>query len=208
MDDIDPSQKVHLDVLEEEYRKRHGVAVEWLKSAVGKGDTYSNELARVTLSENGAWFECINLPMEFSGAAGGPVPNKLLSDEEFKQLTSDLINMASRVTSENTRTFGLLVLYSRAGIVDNRWAYVYQQRFAPDGTVRPPMKLGEPKPDTVPLLLRCRLDTDFALPSLGVTRGVVICLGNIGEGNLLVQIPYEGDDIRDLGATPDGRLPV
>jgi len=208
MDEIDPSQKVHLDVLEEEYRRRHGVAVEWLKSAVGKGETYSNEVARVTLSDNGAWFECIDLPMEFSGAAGGPVPNKLLSDREFTDLTTELADLASQVTGENTRTFGLLVIYSRAGIVDERWAYVYQHRVAPDGSARPPLKLGELKPEAVPLLVRCRLDTDLEIPELSLGRGVVICLGHVGEGNLLVQIPYDGGEIHDLGAAPNGRLPV
>ncbi len=207
MEDIDPSQRLHLDVLEEEYRRRHGVAVEWLKAAVGEGDNFSNEIARVILSENGAWFECIDLPMEFSGAAGAAVGHRFLSDRETITLMNELAEVIPGVTAENTRAFGLLILYTRSGIMDARESFVYQHRAAPDGSVRTPWQIGAFRPDQLPLLIRCRIDTDLPIPMLSHLRGVAICLGRVGESNLLVQIPYEGEQIFDLGSSPFGQMP-
>src|SRR5579862_9578439 len=76
----DALQALNVESLEEEYRRRYGLAVEMIKREVGPGDEYSNEVARVVVSSKGAWFECNDLPMEFSGATGATVVRKLLSD--------------------------------------------------------------------------------------------------------------------------------
>lgn len=200
MDEIDPSQRLQLDVLEEEYRRRHGVAIEWLKAQVGEGELFENEVGRVALSERGGWFECIDLPMEFSGAAGGPCERRYLSDTGLAQLTTDLIALASGEIPASVQSLGLLVLYSRAGVVNEREAFVYQLRRGTDGEPRKPIRAGEARPGALPALVRCRIESREPLPGIPLRKGTLVCLRGVGERNLLVLFSHDGDDVRDLGA--------
>lgn len=202
MDELDMAQRLKVDQLAEEYQRRHGVAVEYLKAEVGPGDEYANAAARVVISPNGAWFECIDLPMEFSGVAGGPVPHRFISDGDALALLDRLYGMAGEVTPENTRTFSLLALYTRTGIVDGRGVYIFHYRRASDETPARPQVIGDYLPQTLPFVFRCRLDTDLDTAGLPVRRGVLVCLTNVGENHLLVEMPYEGDDVRDLTDAP------
>jgi hypothetical protein len=207
MEEIDSSQRLHLDVLEEEYRRQHGVAVEWLKAEVGPGEVFENPVARVVLSDKGGWFECVDLPMEFSGIAGGPCERRFISDAEVLRLTGDLAAVASKELDAAVKSFGLLALYSRRGIIDEREAYVFQSRRGSDGGVRRSLTSGAVRPDTVPLLLRCRINAGDALPGIPLTCGVFVCLSGVGERNLMVLMPHEGSDVRDLGAASTGGNP-
>jgi hypothetical protein len=207
MDEIDPSQRLQLDVLEEEYRRRHGVAIEWLKAEVGEGETFQNEVGRAVLSDRGGWFECIDLPMEFSGAAGGPCERSYLSDAELVALTAALAGIAASPISPAIQSLGLLVLYSRAGVLDEREAFVFQTRRGPDGEERRPIRAGEARPGALPALVRCRIDSREPLPGIPLQKGTLVCLRGVGERNLLVLLSHEGEDVRDLGATEPGPRP-
>lgn len=208
MDELNPAQRLQLDALDEEYRQRHGVAVALLKKEVGKGDEYANEAARAVISPNGAWFECIDLPMEFSGAAGAPVTHRFVSDSAVTTLLDRLYAFSQHVTPDNTREFGLFVLYSRAGIVDGRGIYAFQHSRSESGMTGKPQRVGSYQPGVLPLVFRCRLDTDLpteeALSDLAMQRGAIFCLAHVGEKNLLVPIPYEvadGGYVHDLAQT-------
>jgi hypothetical protein len=207
MEEIDPSQRLQLDVLEEEYRRRHGVAIDWLKSQVGEGEVFENEAGRVALSNQGGWFECIDLPMEFSGAAGGPCERRYLSDSEFARLTDDLVELVSNTLPPGVRSLGLLALYSRAGVVDERQAFVFQLRRGPSGEPRKPIRAGEARPGLLPALIRCRIDSNEPLPGVPLQKGTLVCLRGVGERNLLVLFSHEGEDVRDLGEMDYGPRP-
>lgn len=204
MEELDPSQRLHLDVLEDEYRRQHGVSVEWLKAEVGPGEVFENQVARVVLSARGGWFECLDLPMEFSGIAGGPCERRFVTDAEMRRMTANLVDVVSRGIDDTIKTLGILVLYSRSGIVDEREAYVFQSRRGLDGEIRRPMQSGALHPASVPLLLRCRIDVDVALPGVPLQQGVFVCLSGVGERNLVVLMPHEGFEVRDLGVASLG----
>lgn len=207
MDELDPTQRLMLDALDEEYRRRHGAAMEFLKAEVGEGTEYVNAVARVVISPNGAWFECLDLPMEFSGAAGGPVEHRFIGDNEAQTLLERLHDLTAAVTPESTRELGLLALYTRTGIVDGRGVYAFQFRQRQKGERSRPLTLGRYQPGTLPLFFRCRLDTTLDTTSLPIRRGVLFCLLHAGEKHLLVTIPYEGERLYDLSDTPPHPIP-
>src|SRR5437588_2618268 len=123
-EEFDPNHKLHLDRLQEEYYRRHGAAMELIKSRVGVGEEYANEAGRVIISASGAWFECFDLPMEFSGAAGGRVSYRLIDDAEAMRVLDGLFSLANGKTV-TAAPFGLFVLYSCKGISDTRDVQVY-----------------------------------------------------------------------------------
>jgi len=201
LEEIDSSQRLKLDVLEDEYRRRHGVAVEWIKAEVGEGETFENGVGRVVLSANGGWFECIDLPMEFSGSVGAPCDRRFISDGELRRLTELLASIATSPEPGGIREFGLLTLYGRAGIFDERSAFVYQRRCGPSGEVKPPIQMGALQSELLPAVVRCRIHTDEDLAGVPVRHGVVVCLSGVGERNLMVLMPHEGGTVRDLGGS-------
>ena len=207
MEELDPTQRIQLDALDEEYNRQFGVAVEHIKAEVGRGTEYSNPAARVVISPNGAWFECKDLPMEFSGAAGAPVEHRFLTDREAIDLLERLKSLSEAVAENNTRLLSLLVLYTRSGIVDSRNVYSFHFQRRTDGISARPQEIGAYQPGVLPLLFKCRLDTDAVLPEAGLRRGVLVCLAHVGELNLLVKMPYEGEDVRDLSSAPINPIP-
>src|SRR5690349_3489556 len=115
-DEIEPQRRLYLDRLQEEYHRRYGAAVELIKAEVGEGVEYANQAGRVVISDSGAWFECFDLPMEFSGAAGGPVTHRFASDSSAISLLESLFALTSPRAARSTERIGLFVLYSRMGI--------------------------------------------------------------------------------------------
>jgi hypothetical protein len=202
MGELDQSQRLELDQLREEYQKRYGVAVEFIKKEVGPGLEYENTLARAVVSENGAWFECIDQPMEFSGGSGDAVTHRYIENREVLDIVRALYERSKEVSQENSRLFGLLVLYTRSGVIDNRGVYVFHLQAGSKDSAGRPLRLGRFRPDALPGVFRCRLDTDLEDLPTKFKRGVVFCLTGIGEKNLLVEIPYEGKDVRNLGDAP------
>ncbi len=205
-DEIDPNQRLYLDRLQEEYQRLHGAAVELIKAEVGPGEEYSNQAGRAVISPNGAWFECFDLPMEFSGAAGGPVFYNFLSDGQAIALLEQLRRTAEEQSALGSRPFGLFVLYARRGIAELRDAYIV--RSAGD-TVEPgrnSLTSGTFRSGVLPLLFRARITSEQDIPGLSFRRGVVFCLAGIGERNLVVEISYESPEVRDLSLTPTNQF--
>jgi hypothetical protein len=208
MDELDSTGRLHLDALDAEYTRRHGVAVEYLKAEVGEGDQYENPVARVVISPNGAWFECVDLPMEFSGSAGAPVEHRFVTDAEAIDLLADLYEFTKTAAVGGAREYGLFVLYTKSGIVDGRNVYTFQYSQKTESPfAQRPQEIGKFQPGVLPLFYRCRIDTDDEAAPLPFNRGVVFCLAHAGEMNLVVEMPYEGEELRDLSDTPVDPVP-
>jgi hypothetical protein len=202
MEELDPTQRIQLDALDAEYSRQYGVAVDYIKAEVGHGDEYSNAVARVVLSPNGAWFECKDLPMEFSGAAGAPVGHRFVTDREALDLLGRLKSASETVSSANSTLFSLLVLYTRTGIADGRNVYSFHFQRRSDGIPARPQEIGRYQPGVLPLVFKCRLNADTDAAGLSFRRGVLVCLANVGEMNLVVEMPYEGEELNDLSYAP------
>src|SRR5258708_36524924 len=136
--ELDPSERLEVDQLQEQYQRRYGVSVEFIKTAVGPGDEYSNQAARAVISPTGAWFECVGLPMEFSGGVGEDISYRFVSDAEAIRTFNTLHNAESSVNAENSRRYSLFALYAKAGIADGRSVYAYQFELNMDGVGRKP----------------------------------------------------------------------
>jgi hypothetical protein len=205
-DELYPGDRLEVDQLQEQYQRLHGVSVEFLKASVGPGDEYSNSAARAVISPNGAWFECVDLPMEFSGAAGAPVEYHFVTDAQVLDLIAGLYDSIPLITTANTRRFGLFSLYTQKGIADGQGVYAFQFENSADGTVRRPNTVGKYQAGRLPLVFRARIDTDLDISALKVHNGVIFCLTGIGERALMVKLPYEGKDLRDLADSPGNPL--
>lgn len=198
-DEFEPQQRLFLDRLQEEYSRRYGAAVELIKANVGAGIEYANSAGRVVISENGAWFECFDLPMEFSGAVGGPVTYRSASDGEALNVLNAIVDrLAAPGAFPNPS--GIFVLYSRRGLLDERETYVFQGKGYDHSLDRNSISIGQFRPDTLPLLFRARIDCTEGVPGLTLKRGVACCLSGVGDGNLIVEISYEADNLTDLSA--------
>lgn len=204
-DELDAAQRLEMDALDEEYRRRYGVAVAVIKAEVGPGEEYANPAARALISKNGAWFECVDLPMEFSGAAGSPVRHRFVSDADACALLDRLRDLAEG-TAAGTHV-SLFALYERSGIQDERGVYVLHDAAAGGRQAQgQPRRIGAYRPGALPLVFRCKLDIGCeaaAEAGLSMARGVIFCLSGVGERNLVVEMPYEGSDLRDLAAGPE-----
>lgn len=199
LDEFDEMQRFQLDALDEEYRRRYGAAVEYLKTEIGPGEEYSNDVARVLISPNGAWFECIDLPLEFSGAAGVPVSQHFVADAAAISLLAGLVDWIQSAETENTREIGLLALYDRSGISDARSAFAARWR---RGEERPIRTIGAFQENRLPRAFRSKFDTDLPFPVSGLhvpRRGLVYCLAGIGDRNLVVTVGFGDESVRDLG---------
>lgn len=202
MDELTPEQRMQLDALSEEYYRQYGVAIEFLKAKIGTGEEYANAAARAVVSPNGAWLELIDLPMEFSGMAGGLVEHHFITDEEAMALLDRLHAAMENVTLGNTRQFGLIVLYKRTGIVNARDVFIYQHTLKQDGILARPLQIGRFRAHLLPLVFRCRMDTDLEIEEVPFRRGSLFCLTQVGERNLLVWMSHEGEELHDLSNMP------
>jgi hypothetical protein len=200
MEELEPGQRLQADALDEEYNRRYGVAVELIKNEVGPGVTYANAAARAVVSRNGAWLECVDLPMEFTGAAGAPVHQQLVSDAEAMALLDRLFAFA-RSEEAGRSEVSLFVLYGRSGLVDGRQVYIYHRAAGETAAPSRPREIGRYQPEALPMVYRCRLHASDPPEGLTFSHGVVFCLAQGREKNLVVEMSYEGDEVHDLSAT-------
>lgn len=204
MDDINPAQKLQLDALAEEYGKRHGAAVNLIKSMVGEGEPYANSVARAVYSKLGAWAECIDLPFEFTGGTGDDIKRRFIATETVMNKLTHIRRLEKQAELNSyIREFGFFALYSRKGIIDEREVYVRQIRRR-GAEERPSIVThGSFRKDQLPLFFRMRVIIDPPNADLSWTSGAMFCLTGIGERHLFVDIPYGGDDVRDLSDLND-----
>ena len=98
-----------LDQLAEAYQQQHGVP--WSTSKTGGGRRRVQQWrSPVVISPNGAWFECLDQPMEFSGAAGGASSHRFISDSDAAQILDTLRAFAESASESDTRVCRLLCI--------------------------------------------------------------------------------------------------
>lgn len=208
MDALTPAQRVALDELEEAYVRRYGAAIEFVKAQVGEGDVFANSAARCMLSDNGAWCECIDLPMEFSGASGAPSAYRLVDESTATEVLRRYHAAREAAAARDARMYDLFALYARAGVASPEAAYYYHYERSATYSGSHAREGGLFRADQMPLFFRCRVDLAAGEPDLPLRRGLMFALSGIGEGVLLVEMDEEGVDVRDLGAEPPNTLPA
>jgi len=199
---FDPIQKVDLAMIRAEHQKRFLIQIGMLKERVGEGLAYRNGVVQVVVSEAGAYYELNDLPEEFGGSAGEHVQHNFVADSEAVALLTQAVDTLPMANSDNSRHISVFVLYSRRGLADSKNCFVFEFRpeeYAPD---RPPLVIGKFQPGVMPLFYKLKFDSDFAQDAFGMERGLVFCMANAGDRNLLVRAPYAGTEVHDLNDLP------
>ncbi|HZT41502.1 MAG TPA: hypothetical protein VFA07_04910 [Chthonomonadaceae bacterium] len=197
-DQLDPLHKMELALLRAEHQKRYQALIAYLKEKVGEGIEYRNDVVRVVVSDAGAYYELNDLPEEFSGAVGDQVERHFLAPQEAVALLKRAIEATQEITPENTRQLSILVLYTRRGLVDRKNCYVFDYHPEARNTVKP-LEIGQFQPDVMPLFFKIKIDADFGEAAVGMPCGILFCMANAGDRHLLIRIPYQGDQVVDLG---------
>ncbi len=198
-DQLDPLQKVDLAMLRAEYQKRYQAMISYIKERVGNGVEYRNAVARIIVSDTGAYCELNDLPENFYGTLGDEVEQRFLTQKQALELLNRVYTAIPSVDAENTRSFSIFALYSRRGIVDRKNCYVYEfNREQP----HQPAEIGAFLPKTLPLFFKINLDSDFALNTIEVKRGIIFCLTTAGDRHIMIRIPFKGELVTDLGNLP------
>lgn len=201
-DQLDPIHKVELAMLRVEHQKQFKTMIDFVKEKVGEGIEYSNNVARIVVSEQGAYYELLDLPEDFSGAAGDQVERRFVTPKEVTDLLALAVDATKKVNRSNTRHLSILILYTRRGIVDRKNCYVFDFKPDPDASIVLPTQVGKFQPGVMPLFFKVRMDTDFAHDVLDMGRGLVFGIANAGDRNLLIRIPFEGEPLVDLNNLP------
>jgi hypothetical protein len=199
---FDPLQKVDLAMLRAEHQKRFQAQIALLKARVGEGIVYRNGVVQVVVSDEGAYYELIDLPEEFGGAAGEHIERHFLTEREAEALLKRTMGTLPQANASNTRHISVFVLYTRRGLADRKNCYVFEYLPTEHSTNRPPIVIGKFQPDVMPLFFKLKIDADFAPEALGLDRGMVFCMANAGDRHLLIRVPFTGDEVHDLNALP------
>ena len=209
-DQLDPIQKVELALLRAEYQNRHAASIAFVKQQVGEGVTYENSAVRVVVSERGAYYELKDMPEEFFGIAADDddEPNLVrafVTQGEALEMIFRVNDAIERVTSENTRLFTMMVLYTRSGIIDRKNCFIYHYQNDHSGKAPVPTVVGFYNPVRMPLFYKIRMEGALAQEVLGVSRCVVFCMANAGDRHLMVTLPLTGP-MTDLTALPEPKI--
>jgi hypothetical protein len=135
--------------------------------------------------------------MEFTGAAGAPVVQRLVSDAEALALL-DRLRAFAAPASNDWKELSLFVLYGRSGLVDGRQVYIYHKQTGDERASSRPREIGRYQPELLPMVYRCRFHAPEPPDGLSFSHGVVFCLAQGREKNLVVEVSYGGDELHDL----------
>ena len=202
MDELDPAHKVELAMLRAEHQKKFQGMIELVKARIEPGVEYRNGVARVVVSDTGAYCELNDLPEEFAGAAGPDVEARSIASDEAVVLLARAVQSVQRANRDNARQCSLLVLYSRRGIIDRENCYVFEYKTTDAQMMSKPLVIGHFQPDVMPLFFKVKIDADFAPAALDMPRGLVFCIANVGDRHLLVRIPFTGEQVTNLSDLP------
>ncbi len=192
-----------LAALRAEQQARHGAAIAYVKRQVGAGTEYANEVARVVLSDAGAYFQLSELPEEFVGALGPDITHRMIAEADALATMARLGALLQGVAAGHiaARELSLYVLYPGGSLRARRAMFVFDHR--QDNPA--PFTHGVLRPDSVPRVFKLRLhlspdQTPAGLPS----EGTVLFLApshTDGGQCLLATIPHTAD-ARNLGIYP------
>ncbi len=201
-DQLDPLQKVELALLRAEYQKRFQVMTAFVKEKVGEGVEYRNDVVRVVVSETGVYYELNDLPEDFSGAVSDRFTHSFVAPEAGVALLGRAIELTRQATTANTRHLSIFALYTRRGIIDRKNCYMYEFRADDEHPDRPAVSAGAFRPGVMPLFFKVKLHAEGAQEAIGLASGVLFCMANAGDRNLLIRIPYDGDQVVNLADLP------
>ena len=189
--------------LRAEQQARHGAAIAYIKRQVGEGTEYVNEVARVVLSEAGAYFQLTELPEEFVGALGTDVSHRLVGEAEALATMERLGELVQAVAAGDLRvqSLSLYVLYAGGSLQARRAMFVFDHK--PGDAA--PFAHGVLLPRRVPRVFKLRLHMEPGREPDGFpSNGTLLFLApshTDGRQCLLASIARAGD-VRDLGVQP------
>ena len=180
------------------------VMIDYIKDQVGEGQEYLNDLVRVVLSERGCYYEFRDMPDEFSGAIGSGFQYEFVGTHFGLDLLETAHDLVLGPETPETNEINLMVIYTWDGLFRREDAFIYQwsRKITEE---EGPALLGLYRPRTLPLFFKLKVDSDLAIPLLGVRRGVLFFVSNLTDQHLLVRIPNLGGSVNDLGAQNVGR---
>jgi hypothetical protein len=202
MEELDPVHKVELAMLRAEHQKKFQGMIEFLKERIEPGVEYRNSVARVVVSETGAYCELNDLPEEFAGAAGPDVEARSVAPTEAIALLARAVEAVQQANRNNARQCSILALYSRRGIIDRQNCYVFEYKTTDEQMISKPLVIGQFQTDVMPLFFKIKIDADFAPDTLDMPRGLVFCIAIAGDRHLLVRIPFTGEQVTNLSDLP------
>ena len=201
-DQLDPIQKVELALLRAEHQTKFQVMIDFIKQEVGEGIEYKNSVARVVVSETGAYYELLDLPEEFSGAVGDEIERHFITPKEAIALFTKAVKATKFIDPDITRHFTITSFYTRRGLVDRKNCFVFDYHADTDDKPKPALQVGTFQPNVMPLFYKIKLDAAYAEDIIGARRGIIFCMANAGDRHLLIRIPTDGNGITDLGNVP------
>ena len=199
---FDTMQKVELAMIRAEYQKHYQMQINYLKDRVGEGIVYQNAAVQIVVSEEGAYYELNDLPEEFGGAAGERIERQFVTESEAIDLLTNAVEACKKANFDNSRRIALMILYARRGLADRKSSYIFEYQADEHIPNHPPLEIGKFQPDKLPLFYKIMIDADFAPEILGMDRGMVFCMSNAGDRNLLIRVPYEGEKVINLSESP------
>ena len=183
--------------LRNEARRRFQVMIDYIKGQVGDGQELSNDLVRVVISENGCYYEFVDMPEEFSGAVGSGFNHEFLGTQEGIELAQKLYEVTLRANDSNTRELSVMMIYQWEGGFNREDSFVYHLGDGPQEEA-PLFEMGRFRPGALPLFFKLKGDSELLLPILGTRKGVLFFVGNLTDQHLLVRIPHQGPSFTDL----------
>ena len=188
-----------------ESRHDYQVMIDYIKSQIGEGQEYLNDLVRVVLSERGCYYEFRDMPEEFSGAVGSGFRYEFVGSRKSVDLLEAIHSLVMGPESPGTREISLMVIYGWDGLFKREDTFIYH--WARDGEDEEgPMMMGVYRPEVVPLFFKLKVDSDLAEPLLGTSKGVLFFVANLSDQHLLVSIPHQGDSVTDLNEAQGPRV--
>ena len=205
-DQLEPREKLELALLRAEHQKKFQMMIDYIKEQVGEGTEYQNSVARIVVSELGAYYELIDLPEEFAGACGPGVERSFIAEAEAIRLLEDAALAAETAASESARQMQILALYTRRGLVDRKNCYVVN--YVQGSTYRPGQNVtGTLQHGVMPLFFKIKLDTvsNNLADSLGLRRSILVCIVTPGDRYPLIRIRLDSEQTTDLSSLAHSR---
>ena len=176
-------------------RQKFQALIDFVKQNVGPGQEYVNDLVRVVISNNGCYYEFLDLPEEFSGAVGTSFAAQFVSSDVGTEYMNRIHELACSSDETNTNELSVLALYDKQGLYWPEAIYIHHF-IREEGAL--PATVGWYRPDTLPLFFKVKVDSRIARPIIGLERGIIFFVANLTDQHLLVRIPHVGPDFADL----------
>jgi hypothetical protein len=205
-DQLEPREKLELALLRGEHQKKFQMMINFIKEQVGEGEEYANAVARIVVSDNGAYYELLDLPEEFCGASGPGIELSFISQPDAVRLLEDAAAAAKSAASNPARQLQILALYTRRGLVDRKNCYVVN--YLTGSKYRPGQNVtGAIKPGVMPLFFKIKLQTSSSelAARLRINQCILVCIITSGDRYPLVRIRLDGEHTTDMAALAQSR---